>query len=74
VYRIQKPDFILTIITSVPGQDTIQEYVNKLMERFPQAKILLSGSQVIGQDLVTNDNTMIFNKMDEFIEFVEENS
>lgn len=74
VYRLHKPDFIMSIITASPSQDAIQAYLSKLEDKFPEATILLSGYQVIGQDLKVSDKTVILNKMDELIDFVEENS
>ncbi|HHP7241685.1 MAG TPA: MerR family transcriptional regulator [Cyclobacteriaceae bacterium] len=74
VYKIHKPDFLLTIITTSPGQDYIQTYLNNLAEQFPQSKILLSGYQVVGQDLQLPENMTIFNRIDELIQFVEDNA
>ncbi|MEA5137524.1 MerR family transcriptional regulator [Arcicella rigui] len=62
-YQAHKPDYILTIITSVPGQDEIQKYVYRLAKEFPDAKILLSGYQVIGQDIDCPDNVEILTQI-----------
>ncbi|MDX2306069.1 MAG: MerR family transcriptional regulator [Microscillaceae bacterium] len=72
--KIHKPENIITIITSTPGQDLIQEYIDRLSTKFPQAKILLSGYQIIGQDITLPDNGVIFNKIEDLIRFVEENA
>lgn len=73
-YNIHKPDYILTVITSTPGQDTIQEYVDRMATKFPNTQLLLSGYQVIGQDIMIPENGVIFNKIEDLIRFVEENS
>jgi DNA-binding transcriptional MerR regulator len=62
-YHAHKPDYIFTIITSVPGQDEIQKYVYRLAKEFPDAKILLSGYQVIGQDIDCPDNVEILTQI-----------
>jgi DNA-binding transcriptional MerR regulator len=73
VYKIHKPDFLITVITTTPGPSDIQDYVNTISEKFADCKILLTGFQVIGQDLETPENVIIFNRIDELIAFVEEN-
>jgi MerR family transcriptional regulator, light-induced transcriptional regulator len=72
-YQIHKPDYILSIVTSVPGAEDIQYYVNKLATQFPDATILLSGFQVVLQDISVPDNVIIFRQIDELIAFAEEN-
>lgn len=74
VYRLHKPDFLLSVLTSTPGIDQVQAYVNKLAATFKEVTILLTGYQVIGQDLDLPDNVLIFNRFDEVVAFVEQNS
>ncbi|MCS6821199.1 MAG: MerR family transcriptional regulator [Microscillaceae bacterium] len=72
-YKIHTPDYILTIITSSPTQDRIQEYVDSLAQLFPQAIILLGGYQIVGQDIRIAKNMMIIKKIEDLIEFIETN-
>jgi MerR family transcriptional regulator, light-induced transcriptional regulator len=74
VYNLHKPEFILSILTSVPGIDQVQSYVNKLSGLFPESTILLSGYQVIGQDIQTPNNVIIFTRSEQITSFVEEHS
>ncbi len=74
VYDIHKPDFIFSVITSTPGPSDIQAYVTRLGDTFPEATILLSGYQVIGQDLSLPENVLVLNRIEELIHFVEEQS
>ena len=62
------PDHIFVLITTVPGMDEIQHYVNKLCSRFPETKILLTGYQVVGQDIETPENCQIINNVRELLE------
>ena len=71
VQKYHKPDFIFTIITTSPGQDTIQQYINDLSSNFPDTRILLTGYQVVGQDLNFPENTLLFNKIEDIIHFIE---
>lgn len=67
-YQIHKPDYIMSVITSVPGQDEVQQYIHKLGNQFPEAKILLTGYQVIGQDHSTTANIEIMANINRLIE------
>jgi DNA-binding transcriptional MerR regulator len=73
VYEMHNPDYIVSVFTSVIGPSQIQRYVNTLGEKFAEAQILLSGFQVIGQDLELPKNVIIFSRVDELIHFVEMN-
>lgn len=68
------PEYIISIITSTPGSSEIQQYINTIAEKFKYAEILLSGFQVIGQDLKLPANVAIFNRINELIEFVDSHS
>ncbi|MDW7693266.1 MerR family transcriptional regulator [Flammeovirgaceae bacterium SG7u.111] len=71
-YSIHKPDYLVTIITSMPETDHVQAYVDTLSETFPEADILLSGYQVVGQDIKTHENTKVITHIKYLIEFLEE--
>jgi MerR family transcriptional regulator, light-induced transcriptional regulator len=69
-YDLHKPHYIFTAITSVPSNSDVQPYVNRLSERFPESTILLTGYQVVGQDIETPPNVQIINKVDDLISIV----
>lgn len=71
VYRIHKPDYIFTIITSVPTSEEVQMYINKLSETFPECTILASGYQVVSQDISFPKNVQPIRIIQDLIEFVE---
>lgn len=72
IYQHHKPDCLFTVITSTPGQDDIQQYVNKLGDTFPDVKILLTGYQVIGQGLDLPKNTEVVSNVRQLMEFAED--
>ncbi len=74
IYDVHHPDFILTIITTSPPASEVKPYVDKVSATFPDAEILLSGYQVIGQRVKSMDNVRVFNRIDHIIRFVEEKS
>lgn len=71
-YDIHKPDFLLTIITSISDLERIQQYIHQLSNKFPDSTILLSGYQVVGQDLETPENVKIIPNVRYMIDFVNE--
>ncbi|OEK02986.1 MerR family transcriptional regulator [Roseivirga sp. 4D4] len=72
-HELYKPDYLLTIITSRDANISPQDYVNNLSERFPETTILVSGGQIIGQDLDLNDNIVQIANPNHLISFIEEN-
>ena len=69
---LHKPDYIFSVITSVPGQDEIQRYVYKLAKEFPDTKILLTGYQVVGQDIDCPDNVEVITQITQLMEIASE--
>lgn len=72
VYNSMKPDFLLTVLTSAPQSSDVQDYVNRLGEKFHNNKILITGRLVVGQDIHARENVHILNKLEDLIEFVEQ--
>lgn len=59
VCELHQPDYIFSVITSTPGQDEVQQFVNHLGESFPTIKIILTGYQVIAQGIELPPNAEI---------------
>ncbi|MGY6558900.1 MAG: MerR family transcriptional regulator [Nitritalea sp.] len=72
VYRLHKPDYLMTVLTTNPAADQVQSYIFQLSERFPQAEIILSGYQIIGQDLDFPGNIRIMNYIRDIKQYLEE--
>lgn len=66
-YNLHKPDYLFTSITSVPANHEVQPYVDQLVRAFPESHLLLTGYQVIGQDITIPDNATIINQIDDLI-------
>lgn len=66
-YKLHKPDYIFTAITSVPSSSDVQPYVDKLAAHFPESTILLTGYQIVGQDIQAADNVTIINKIEDLM-------
>lgn len=72
IYKSHKPDYIVTVLTSIPKEYSVQDYVLHVGKKFPEATVLLSGYQVIGQDLSVMPNTIILNKIDDLIDLIDD--
>ena len=72
VYDIHNPEFLLTVITTSPSSDFAQDYVNGLADRFKESRLLVTGYQVIGQDLKFNPNVRQLNYIRDIKDFLEE--
>lgn len=74
IYKDHNPDYLLTVITSHPPTCQAQSYISKLSESFKKAKILISGNQVVGQDMDIPDNMILLNKLQDLIDICDHNS
>lgn len=72
VYKLHQPEYLLTVITTSPSSEYVQEYVNALSERFSTCQILVTGYQVIGQDLVFPKNVKQMNYIRDIKELLED--
>ncbi|MEM1215602.1 MAG: MerR family transcriptional regulator [Bacteroidota bacterium] len=68
--RIQPVDYIFTMITESFADEPVQHYVNRIASTFASAKILLSGYQVVAQNVQTPSNVRILKSLDEVLTFI----
>jgi DNA-binding transcriptional MerR regulator len=72
VYDIHRPEFLMTVITTSPAVEYVEEYLNGLSNRFVNTEILVTGYQVIGQDLKFPANVRQLNYIKDIKDFLEE--
>jgi MerR family transcriptional regulator, light-induced transcriptional regulator len=72
VYQVHKPDFISSIITTTPSAEDIQAYIDQLGQKLPNVHFLLSGYQVVGQDLRLAKNMTVINQIQDLINILDE--
>lgn len=70
-YNVHKPDYLFSAITSVPSNSDVQPFVDKLVRTFPESHILLTGYQVVGQDIQTGDSATIINRIEDLIRIAD---
>ena len=71
VKTLHEPDYVLSVITTSPESDEVQAYVLRLADIFENSQILLSGYQVIGQDLDLRENTTLMPNLQNLIDFID---
>jgi MerR family transcriptional regulator, light-induced transcriptional regulator len=74
VYGSHKPDVIVSVFTSNPVASNVQDYIDNMGKRFSNSTVLISGHQVVGQGLECPENVVILNKLQDLIDFVDENN
>jgi len=72
VKRLQNPDYVLTISTTSPKKNDVQQYIDDVADLFNSATVFVGGYQVIGEDLKRKKNVEFMYKMEDLIQFVEE--
>lgn len=68
--RIHQPDYLFTMITEAFAKESVQGYIDKLAEGFPNTQILVSGYQVIAQPVTPPVNVRILNSLDQTLSLV----
>lgn len=68
--NIHKPDFLFTMITESFATHPVQKYVDALSEEFSYSQILLSGYQVVSQNVQSTGNVKVLSSLNETISFL----
>ncbi len=71
VYKDHNPDFLLTVMTTYPSAREVQSYIYQISQSFQNSTILISGHQVVGQDMDIPDNVYLLHKLQDLIEFCD---
>ncbi len=70
-YNVHKPDYIFTMLNEPILKSSVQQYVDRLATDFDNAKILLSGYQVVTKDIELSANVTVLPSLDDTIDYVE---
>ncbi|NRB63666.1 MAG: MerR family transcriptional regulator [Saprospiraceae bacterium] len=70
-YKIQKPNYIFTLISETFTREPVQSYVNKLAKSFPDCTLLLSGYQVVAQQVIPAENVRILRSLNHTLEYLD---
>jgi DNA-binding transcriptional MerR regulator len=69
-HNVHSPDGIFAVMTTSPSSEDVQAYVYKLGATFLNTNILLTGHQVVGQDIDCPDNVTIITRIQELIQMI----
>ncbi len=69
VYQMKRPDYIFTAFTSAPANHEVQPFVDRMAKTFPESCLLLTGYQIVGQDITIPENATIINQITDLIRF-----
>lgn len=70
VYVAHRPEYLLTVITTSPAAEDVQAYLDLLGKRFSECRILISGYQVLGQELKLSPNMQVLQCLKELKNFL----
>ncbi|MEM8907264.1 MAG: helix-turn-helix-type transcriptional regulator, partial [Bacteroidota bacterium] len=68
---IHRPDYIFTMITETYSRQPVQKYVDNLAEQFPECEVLLSGYQIMAQNVSSKGNITALGSLDDVINFLD---
>ena len=70
--RILNPNYVFTMITETYVGESIYNYVRRMQTHFPDAHLLLSGYQVVAQDISNEDKLTVLKSLGETIQYLDE--
>ncbi|MEM8525418.1 MAG: MerR family transcriptional regulator [Bacteroidota bacterium] len=71
-FLIHQPDYLYTIITETFVGDSVQKYITELMNTFKSCDILVSGYQVITNNIKSDKNLTVLKSLDQTIQYIDE--
>ncbi len=69
--RIIKPDYVFTMITETYVGESIINYVGRMKKQFLDTHLLLTGYQVVAQNLQNTDNITVLRSLADTIEHID---
>lgn len=72
IYKMHQPDYLMTVITTSPSAEEVQDYIDELCNTYKDAEVILSGYQILGQDLKFPKNVKVMNYIRNIKEYLEE--
>ena len=73
-FQLYKPDYVLSVITTNKPTAKTQRYITQLGEKFKDAQILLSGYQLLANEMKFPPNAVVLRRLEEFVGLLEQRS
>jgi DNA-binding transcriptional MerR regulator len=70
--QIHHPAYIFTMISETFAKEPVQDYVDTLSNTFPETQILLSGYQVVAQNVPSSGNVTVLTSLEQTIHFIDQ--
>ncbi len=70
--NICKPDYILSVFTSIPNPNEINDYLQRLSKELTNTNVMVSGYQILHSNLIIPSNIKILPSFDELVSIAEE--
>ncbi|HMQ60274.1 MAG TPA: MerR family transcriptional regulator [Flavilitoribacter sp.] len=68
--RIHKPAYIFTMISETFAREPAQRYIDRLKDILPDCELLITGYQVVAQNVSSKDNVHILKSLDQTLDFL----
>ncbi|RXK50934.1 MerR family transcriptional regulator [Aquirufa rosea] len=72
-YDIFKPDYVLSVFTSRPNPEEINDYLVELTDKIPEAKLLLTGYQMMALEQEVPERIQVLNNFQDLIDLANAN-
>ncbi len=66
------PHYLFTMITETFAQEPVQDYIDKLCEAFPDRHIVLTGYQMVAQQVQSTDQVKVLRSLQETVDFLDD--
>lgn len=70
-YEIHKPDYVFTLITETFAKESVQQYLNRLQHALPGVQVLVSGYQVMAQQIESQGNIKVLGSLHQVLHFID---
>jgi DNA-binding transcriptional MerR regulator len=71
VFKIHQPDYMYTMITETFLKEPVQKYIDTLAATFTSTQILVSGYQVITQNVKSSNRITVLKSLDQTIQYLD---
>lgn len=69
--RVHTPDFLFTIVTEAFSRKPLQPYLDTLLEKFPDTHVLISGYQVVAQQIKGTERIKVLGSLQQALAFLD---
>jgi len=68
---IHRPDYVFTMISETYSKQPVQKYIDQVAGILPSCTLLLSGYQVVAQDVMSTDSIVVLQSLQDTLSFLD---